>query len=99
MDTTAPLSPAPLPPLRLGGASPDALGPGARRVLVGSMLGAHLLAGWALLQVPAVREAAAEMAPMMVDLIAPTPEAPKPSPPPQPRPKTPPPPAPVLLED
>ncbi|MGR6805909.1 energy transducer TonB [Sphaerotilus natans] len=97
MDTTAPLSPAPLPPLRLDGASPDALGPGARRVLVGSMLGAHLLAGWALLQVPAVREAAAEVAPMMVDLIAPTPEAPKPPPPPQPRPKTPPPPpAPVL---
>lgn len=97
MDTTAPLPPAPLPPLHLGSASPDALGPGARRVLVGAMLGAHLLAGWALLQVPAVREAAAEMAPMMVDLIAPTPEAPKPPPPPQPRPKTPPPPpAPVL---
>lgn len=74
--------------------SPDALGPGAKRVLLGTMLGAHLLAGWALLQVPAVREAAAEVAPMMVDLIAPTPEAPPPPPPPPPKvqPKTPPPP-------
>jgi protein TonB len=80
----------------VGAVSPDALGPGARRVLVGSMLGAHLLAGWALLQVPAVREAAAGMAPIMVDLIAPTPEAPRPPPPP-PRLTTPPaPPAPVI---
>ncbi|MEX8495114.1 energy transducer TonB [Sphaerotilus sp.] len=76
-------------------ASPDALGPGAKRALLGTMLGAHLLAGWALLQVPAVREAASEVAPMVVDLVAPTPEAP---PPPQPRvqPKTPPLPAPVI---
>jgi protein TonB len=74
--------------------SPDALGPGTKRVLVGSMLGIHLLAGWALLQVPAVRQAAAEVAPMVVDLIAPTPEAPPPPPPPPPKvqPKTPPPP-------
>lgn len=74
--------------------SPEALGPGAKRVLLGTMLGAHLLAGWALLQVPAVRDAAAEVAPMMVDLIAPTPEAPPPPPPPPPKvqPKTPPPP-------
>lgn len=79
--------------------SPDALGPGAKRVLLGTMLGAHLLAGWALLQVPAVRQAAAEVAPMMVDLIAPTPEAPPPLPPPPPKvqPKTlPPPPAAVI---
>lgn len=72
--------------------SPDALGPGTKRVLVGSMLGMHLLAGWALLQVPAVRQAAAEVAPMVVDLIAPTPEAPPPPPPPKVQPKTPPPP-------
>ncbi len=73
--------------------SPDALGPGAKRALLGTMLGAHLLAGWALLQVPAVRQAAAEVAPMMVDLIAPTPRAP-PAPPPVPKvqPKLPPPP-------
>ena len=78
--------------------SPDALGPGAKRVLLGTMLGAHLLAGWALLQVPAVREAAAEVAPMMVDLIAPTPQAPPPPPPvPKVQPKLPPPPpAPVI---
>ena len=79
--------------------SPDALGPGAKRVLLGTMLGAHLLAGWALLQVPAVRAAAAEVAPMMVDLIAPTPQAPPPPPPPPPKvqPKTlPPPPAAVI---
>jgi protein TonB len=76
--------------------SPDALGPGAKRVLLGTMLGAHLLAGWALLQMPAVREAAAEVAPMMVDLIAPTPEAPPP-PPPKVQPRLPPPPpAPVI---
>jgi periplasmic protein TonB len=72
--------------------SPDALGPGAKRVLLGTMLGAHLLASWALLQVPAVREAAVEVAPMMVDLIAPKPEAPPPPPPPKAQPKTPPPP-------
>lgn len=72
--------------------SPDALGPGTKRVLVGGMLGVHLLAGWALLQVPAVRQAAAEVAPMVVDLIAPTPEAPPPPPPPKVQPKTPPPP-------
>jgi protein TonB len=80
-------------------ASPDALGPGAKRVLLGTMLGAHLLAGWALLQVPAVRQAAAEMAPMVVDLIAPTPETPPPPPPPPPKPQPrtpPPPPAPVI---
>jgi protein TonB len=51
-----------------------------------------------LLLVPAVRQAAGQFAPMMVDLIAPTPEAPKPPPPPPPKvaPKTPPPPAPVI---
>lgn len=77
--------------------SPDALGPGAKRALLGTMLGAHLLAGWALLQAPAVREAAVEVAPMMVDLIAPTPEAPPPPPPPKVQPKTlPPPPAAVI---
>lgn len=76
--------------------SPETLGPGAQRVLLGTMLGAHLLAGWALLQVPAVRQAAAEVAPMMVDLIAPTPEAPPPPPPPMVQPKTPPPPAAVI---
>ncbi len=75
------------------------LSPLARKGVLAAMLGAHLLGGWALLQVPAVRQAAAEVAPIMVDLIAPTPEAPKPAPPPPPKVeqrRTPPPPAPVL---
>ena len=80
-------------------ASHEVLGPGAQRALLGAMLGAHLLAGWALLQVPAVRQVAAEMAPIMVDLIAPVPQAPPKPVPPPPRPvqpRTPPPPAPLL---
>ncbi|MFM2056555.1 MAG: hypothetical protein RLY71_940 [Pseudomonadota bacterium] len=83
---------------RPGLASPDILGPGARRALLGAMLGAHLLAGWALLQVPAVRQAAGELAPIMVELIAPSPVAPPPPPPPPPRSvaATPPPPVPVI---
>lgn len=61
--------------------SPEMLGPGARRTLAGGMLGAHLLLGWALLQVPVVREAAADLAPtIMVDLLAPAPQAPRPQP-------------------
>jgi protein TonB len=77
----------------------DVLSPGAQRALLGAMLGAHLLAGWALLQVPAVRQVAADFAPIRVDLIAPVPQAPpKPvPPPPHPvQPRTPPPPAPLL---
>lgn len=73
---------------------PDDLSPNARRAVVAGMVGAHVLAGWALLQVPAVRDAVGEVAPMMVELIAPAPVMP---PPPLPKviPKTPPP-APVL---
>jgi protein TonB len=79
------------PPLR------EPLSPHAKRGLVAAMLGAHVLAGWALLQVPAVRRAASEAMPvMMMEFVALRPEAPPPPPPPQPRPKTPPPPAPVL---
>lgn len=73
---------------------PEDLPPNARRAVVAGMVGVHVLAGWALLQVPAVREAVGEVAPMMVELIAPTPVAPPP-PPPKVAP-TPPPPAPVL---
>lgn len=89
MSTTAPR------PL-IGAAAPEMLGPNTRRALLGGMLGAHLLAGWALLQVPAVRQAAGEFAPIMVDLIAPTPQTPPPPPPPAPKLRTPPPPAPVI---
>lgn len=74
----------------------EPLGPGARRALVAGMAVAHLVAGWALLQVPAVRQAAGQFAPIMVELIAPAPEAPAPPPPPKPTPRTPPPPAPVI---
>lgn len=71
-----------------------------RRTLVASVLGAHMLAGWGLMQVDAVRQAVGEMAPMMMDLIAaPKPPAP-PAPPPPPAPprvvKTPPTAAPVI---
>ncbi len=85
---TASVSGTPAPAVPWHGAAPshEVLGPGARRVLVGTMLGAHLLAGWALLQVPAVRQAAAELAPIMVDLIAPVPQAPPKPVPPPPRP-------------
>lgn len=78
--------------------SVDPLGPAARRAMVAGMLGAHLLGGWALLQVPSVRQVAGPFAPIMVELIAPTPEAPQPPAPPPPRaqPRTLPPPAPVI---
>jgi protein TonB len=75
----------------------DPLGAGVRGALVGTMLGAHLLAGWALLQTAAVREVVAEVAPIRIDLIAPQPEAPRPLPPPAPAPKTPPPPPVAVL--
>jgi len=75
--------------------APDELSPHAKRAVIAGMVGAHVLAGWALLQVQAVREAVVEVMPtMMVELIAPTPETPPP-PPPKVLPK-PPPPAPVL---
>lgn len=59
----------------------DELSPVARRCLSGGVLAAHLLGGWALLQVDAVRQAVIEAAPMMVNLIA-QPDLPKPPPPP-----------------
>jgi protein TonB len=45
------------------------------------MLGAHLVGGWALLQLDAVRQVVIEAAPIMVSLLPPT-EQPKPVPPP-----------------
>lgn len=75
--------------------SRDELSPNAKRAVIAGMLGAHVLAGWALLQVPAVRQAVTEAMPtMMVELVAPEPVKPPP-PPPKAAPK-PPPPAPVL---
>lgn len=82
-------------------ASPDELSPAARRCLTGGVVAAHLLGGWALLQVEAVRQAVVEAAPMMVSLIVP-PDRLKPPPPPPPLPtppmrKSPPAPAPLIV--
>lgn len=70
-----------------------ALAPAARRAVVLSVLGVHLAAAWALLQVKSVREAVAEVAPVFVSLVAtPPPPTPAPVPPaPQYRQKAPPP--------
>lgn len=70
------------------------------RALVAAIAALHLGGAWALLQVPAVRQAVLDAAPMMVELLAP-PETPPetPPPPPPPRMEAPPPvvqPAPVL---
>ncbi|KQW46782.1 hypothetical protein ASD88_09665 [Pelomonas sp. Root662] len=72
--------------LRLPPARGDELGPQGRRALIGGVVAAHLVGGWALMQIDAVRTAVIEAAPvLMVDMIAPA-EAPKPAPPP-PRPQ------------
>lgn len=67
----------------------DELGPNGRRALIGGVVAAHIVGGWALLQLDVVRDAVKEVVPvMMVDMIAP-PEPPKPEqpPPPAPQPK------------
>jgi protein TonB len=72
----------------------DALTRGQRRALVAGMLGAHLAAGWALLQFEPVRQAMGELAPVFVDWVVPPiaiPPAPPPPPKPLPRPVQPPP--------
>lgn len=67
----------PLPPAR-----GDELGLFGRRVLVGGVVATHLVGGWALMQLDAVRQAVTQAVPvLMVDLIVP-PQAPPPSPPP-----------------
>lgn len=48
------------------------------------MLAAHLVGGWALLQIDAVRQAVVEAAPIMVSLIAPPEKKAPPPPPPAP---------------
>ena len=84
-DLTAPL-PLSVP---AGGwvlARPEALSPGARRVLVAGALGAHVLAGWALLQASAREVPTGETTPVMLEMIALQPEAPPPAPHPAPSP-------------
>lgn len=62
------------------------------------VLAAHLAAGWALMQIDAVRAAVLEAAPMMVDLITPPPPPAAAPPPPPPRQlKLPPPPPPLIV--
>jgi protein TonB len=78
----------------------DGLSPGARRALTAGVLVAHLLGGWALLQVDAVRQAVVEAAPIMVSLLPPSelakPVPQPPAPAPAPRPRAAPAPAPVI---
>ncbi len=91
-------SPAILPPLPSAHAQAD-VSAGQRRAVIVAIAALHGLAGWAALQVPAVRTALEQAAPMFVDLIAPPapqPPVPPPPPPPRPIPKTPPPPAPLI---
>ena len=71
----------------------DGLVPAQRRMVVALIVGLHLLALWGLLQVRAVREAATQVAPILVSLLAapvppaPPPPAPQTAPKPQPRTK------------
>lgn len=60
-----------------------------RAFLTGGVLGAHVLAVWGLLQVDAVRNAAAEVAPLLVEWIAPAAPLAIPLPPPAPPPAPP----------
>src|SRR5688572_22176445 len=61
----------------------DDLSPLASRTAISLIAGAHILGMWGLLQIDVVRDAAREVAPLMIDLVAPlTPERPPPPPPP-----------------
>jgi len=78
----------------------DELGAGALRLLTGGVLAAHLVGGWALLQIDSVRQAVVDAAPIMVSLIAPPEKKAPPPPPPAPvvpQPKKMPAPTPVPL--
>ena len=74
-----------LPRLPRRGERADGLSATQRRAMVLAILAAHVAAVYCLLQVRELREAAHEVAPMFVDLIAP-PAPPVPVPPPTPRP-------------
>jgi protein TonB len=63
------------------------LSPAARCSLVAGILAAHAGGAWALLQLDAVRAAVADVAPLMVELLAPPAQVPAPpAPPPSPAP-------------
>lgn len=61
------------------------MAPSQQRLMVAGVVAAHIAGVWALLQVPAVREAVADVAPMIFNIVQP--EAPKPPPPPPQPPK------------
>lgn len=94
--------PATLPPLpleRLRHPGEGRVATGARMATLGSVLIAHLGAGWGLMQIDAVRTAVGQAAPLMVSLIhnEPPPLTPPPAPAPSELPKAaPPPPKPVI---
>ncbi len=62
----------------------DPLPAWAGRALVGAVALAHLGGAWALMQWQPVRDAVAELAPLVVDIVAPAPAAPPPASPPPP---------------
>ena len=66
--------PRALPSLPRGGA--DTLTSTQRRLMIAAIVAAHGVGAWGLLQVGAVRVVVLEVAPMFVDLIAPSPPAP-----------------------
>ncbi len=82
-------------------ASRDGLTKGQLRAVVAAIALLHVGGGWGLLQVPAVRDAVVDAAPIFVSFIAaPAPPKPEPLPPPPPKPvplpKRPPRPAPLV---
>jgi protein TonB len=85
--STLSISAVHLPPLPRRGERADGLSPVQRRAMMVAILAAHVAAVYGLLQVRELREAAHDVAPMFVDLIAPpAPPAPPVRPPPAPQP-------------
>lgn len=76
--TSSTITLPPRPPLGPG----EDLPPWAGRGLVAAVVLAHLGGAWALLQLQPVRDAVAEIAPLVVDFVAAAPPAPPPPPPP-----------------
>lgn len=82
-----------------GASDDDGLTAAQRRAVVVLIAALHVAGGYAALQVPAVRQALVETAPIFVSLLAPAPPTPPAPPPPpvvRPLPKTAPAPAPVI---
>lgn len=88
--TSPPSSRLPGSGLPRPGRSHDGLSVGQRRAVIGAIAVGHVVGLWAVMQVPAVRQAVQEAAPIFVDLLAPPPK-PAPEPPPPPVVKAPPP--------